>query len=297
MIGRITKLLSGVYTVETPEAAYLCRARGSFRKQGIAPVPGDEVEILSLPDHTGRIDRILPRRNYLIRPNVANVDILCYISSYGKPVPSAFTIDKMLVIAQTRGIEPILVFNKTDCEDAQADALAALYRGLGLSVFETSALTGAGCEALLTVLAGKTTVFAGNSGVGKSSLLNRLFPFLQLETGEISQKLGRGRHTTRHIEFYPINGGLIGDTPGFGALELDDYQIERKALSGCFPEFDPFTADCAFVDCTHINERICGVRAAVEAGHIAQSRYDSYRQIHDFLKEEEAPWLRKNARP
>lgn len=297
MTGRIIKLLSGVYTVRTPEGDYLCRARGSFRKHGIAPVPGDKVEILSMPDSTGRIDRILPRKNYLIRPNVANIDILCYISSYGQPVPSAFTIDKMLLIAQNQNIEPVLIFNKTDLlEEGSAGGLMHLYRSLGYCVFETSALEGEGLEPLKVKLADKTVVFAGNTGVGKSSILNGLFPSLALKTGEISQKLGRGRHTTRHIELYPINNALIGDTPGFGALDLEGYQISRKALPDYFPEFKKFIPACRYPDCSHIGEQACAIRAAVADGQIAASRYESYCQIYRYLKEEENSWNKKTSR-
>ncbi len=294
MNGKIIKLLSGVYTVETVDGLYECRAKGSFRKKGIAPVAGDNVEILALPDHSGRIEEILPRKNYLIRPNVANVDCICYVSSYQKPLPSALTIDKMLVIAASQNIQPILVFNKVDLsEEGDCSMLSALYRSLGFSVFDTSAKDGQEIEALRKELYGKTVVFAGNTGVGKSSLLNALFPALSLETGEISDKLGRGRHTTRHIELYPQNGGLIGDTPGFGALELEGYEIKRAELYRYFPEFEPFIEECPYLDCSHMNEKECGVKNAVENGAIHSLRYESYRQIYQFLKEEEAPWQKK----
>ncbi len=294
MEGRIVKLLSGVYTVETPEGYYLCRAKGSFRKQGVSPVPGDKVEILALPDLTGRIDRILPRRNYMIRPNVANVDALCYVSSFSQPTPFPFTIDKMLIIAQNQGIQPVLVFNKIDLPDTENVAeLAALYQRLGYPVHCVSASTGEGIESLRAALENKTVIFAGNTGVGKSSILNILYPELELPTGEVSQKLGRGRHTTRHIELYPANNGLIGDTPGFGALELEGYEIERTCLAEYFPDFVPFLSDCVFQDCAHYNERNCAVRKAVEDGAIDAGRYESYRQIYQFLKEEETPWIKK----
>lgn len=295
MTGKIIKLLSGVYTVETPEGAYLCRAKGSFRKQGISPVPGDWVEILALPDHTGRIDQILPRRNYMIRPNVANVDILCYVSSFAQPTPFPFTIDKMLIIAKNQGIMPILVFNKLDLPDEEnVGRLAELYKKLGYAVFCVSASTGEGIEELRRALQEKTVIFAGNTGVGKSSLLNILYPQLSLETGEVSEKLGRGRHTTRHIELYPVNGALIGDTPGFGALELEGYEIKRAELADYFPEFEEYLEDCAFLDCAHLNERECGVRRAVERGLIDAGRYESYCQVYQYLKEEEAPWSKKS---
>ncbi len=297
MEGKITKLLAGVYTVETANGSYLCRAKGSFRKAGVSPVPGDNVEILALPDRTGRIDKILTRRNYMIRPNVANVDVLCYVSAFVQPTPFPFTIDKMLIIAKKQGITPILVFNKIDLPDTENVAeLAELYKSLGYGVYCVSASTGEGIEALRAALMNKTVIFAGNTGVGKSSILNVLYPYLELPTGEVSEKLGRGRHTTRHIELYPANGGLIGDTPGFGALELEGYEIERCGLAEYFPEFEPFASECDFLDCMHYNERNCAVRNAVEDGHINAGRYESYRQVYQYLKEEETPWNKKTAK-
>ena len=296
MNGKIIKLLSGVYTVETEDGLYQCRAKGSFRKEGISPVPGDLVEILAMADHTGRIDRILERRNYMIRPNVANVDTLCYVSSFARPTPFPFTIDKMLIIAKNQEIHPVLIFNKLDLPDEEnVGELANLYRELGYEVHCVSASTGEGIAPLRAALEKKTVIFAGNTGVGKSSILNVLYPELNLPTGEVSDKLGRGRHTTRHIELYPANNGLIGDTPGFGALELAGYTLERAELDEYFPEFSPFVDECEFLDCMHMNERCCGVRKAVEEGKIHSSRYESYRQIYQFLKEEETPWSKKTS--
>lgn len=294
MTGKIIKLLSGVYTVETSDGEYLCRAKGSFRKSGVSPVPGDMVEILSMPDHTGRIEEILPRRNYMIRPNVSNVDAICYVSSFSLPTPFPYTIDKMLVIAKNQGIKPILVFNKIDLPDEDGvSELAALYAKLGYSVHTVSASAGIGIDRLREELSNKTVVFAGNTGVGKSSILNVLYPELSLETGEISERLGRGRHTTRHIELFAVNGGYIADTPGFGALELDGYTVDKQALSDYFEEFAAFSEQCAYLNCAHIDERQCGIREAVSAGAIAESRYSSYRQIYQFLKEAESPWDKK----
>lgn len=294
MIGKVIKLLSGVYSVQTPEGIYQCIAKGSFRKKGISPVPGDNVEILTLPDHTGRIEKILERRNYLIRPNVSNIDVLCYVSSFSKPTPFQLTIDKMLVIAQSQGIQPLLVFNKNDLPDeGEVEQLVELYCSLGYETHCISAVTGDGVDTLRRTLRNKTVIFAGNTGVGKSSVLNSLYPELDLATGEISDKLGRGRHTTRHIELFSVNGGLIGDTPGFGALELEGYSIESTVLSEHFKEFAEFTEGCAYPDCAHINEKNCGVRSAVESGLISTARYESYCQIYDYLKGEESPWNKK----
>ena len=294
MIGKIIKLLSGVYWVQTPEGIYQCIAKGSFRKKGISPVPGDVVNISVQMDGSGRIEEICPRKNYLIRPNVANVDVLCYISSYSKPTPFQFTIDKMLVIAKFNGVEPVLVFNKIDMDDEDhVGVLAELYKKLGYSVFLVSAETGEGIEELREALRAKIVVFAGNTGVGKSSIINRLFPQLNLKTGEISDKLGRGRHTTRHIELFPVNNGLFADTPGFGALELEGYPIKTEELHHYFPEFEQFYDECDFPDCSHINERNCGILKALETGEISSKRYESYVQMYQFLKEAEAPWSKK----
>ncbi len=294
MFGKIIKLLSGIYTVSTSNGLYHCRAKGSFRNKGISPVPGDQVEILAMADHTGRIEKILERRNYMIRPNVANVDVLCYVSAVSNPSPFPFTIDKMLVIAKNQGIKPILVFNKIDLPDSQqASELAVLYKNLGYEVHCVSAEKKEGMEPLRRSLENKTVIFAGNTGVGKSSILNILYPELTLATGEISEKLGRGRHTTRHIELFSSNGAYVGDTPGFGALELEGYQIEKATLSEYFPEFSDYVDACEFLDCSHMNERNCGVRDAVENHLIHPSRYQSYCQIYQFLKEEETPWNKK----
>lgn len=296
MKGKIIKLLSGVYTVVTSEGNVQCTAKGGFRKLGISPVPGDCVEISVFSDGSGRIEKILPRSNYLIRPNVSNVDALCYVSSYSKPTPFQYTIDKMLVISQSVGVEPILVFNKVDLEDeSDVQALVELYKSIGYSVFCVSAETGAGVEALRAALAEKTVIFAGNTGVGKSSIINKLFPDLNLKTGEISDKLGRGKHTTRHIELFSMGDGYLADTPGFGALELDGYPIKSAELETYFPEFTPHLSDCSYLNCAHFNEKDCGVRTAVKNGSIFESRYESYRQMYQKLKESETPWSKKKS--
>ena len=265
MNGKIIKLLSGIYTVATAEGNIQCTAKGGFRKLGISPVPGDYVEISAFSDGTGRIEKIQPRKNYLIRPNVSNVDALCYVSSFSKPTPYQYTIDKMLVISKSVGVEPILVFNKADLADEDdVQALADLYKSIGYSVFCVSAETGVGMEAFRKELAGKTVIFAGNTGVGKSSIINNLFPEFNLKTGEISDKLGRGRHS-----------------------------IESSELEAYFPEFSPYLSDCCYLNCAHINEKECGIRNAVEREEISPRRYESYRQMYQFLKESETPWSKK----
>ena len=187
-----------------------------------------------------------------------------------------------------------MIFNKTDLPDeGNVQGLANMYKELGYSVHLVSATSGEGIAELREALADRTVVFAGNTGVGKSSLLNALYPELSLETGEISEKLGRGRHTTRHIELYSANGGLIADTPGFGALELEGYTIERSSLQNYFPEFSAFTNECSFKNCAHIDETICGVRSALAEGKIDSERYSSYCQVYQYLKEEETPWNKK----
>ena len=293
MIGQVIKLLSGTYTVHAENSDYLCTARGTFRKKRIAPFPGDFVRIVSFPDHTGRIDEILPRKNHLIRPSVANIDLICYVCSYTKPTPFPFTIDKILVISQLQGIVPVLIFNKSDLAVSnETDALADLYEKIGYNVFRVSAAQGTGLDHVKGVFKNKTIVFAGNTGVGKSSILNAIYPDLTLKTGEISEKLGRGKHTTRHIEFFRTEDGLIADTPGFGALDLEEYALKSELLQSFFPEFAAYKEHCLFPDCKHFQEgeNECAVRAAVRAGKINGSRYNSYQQIYQYLKEKERSW-------
>lgn len=289
MTGTILKSLSGFYYVDTGAGEPVtCRGRGRLRHQRITPLVGDRVEITLLPDGTGAVDEILPRKNEFSRPMVANIDQLILIASRAIPVTDPFLLDRMITIAEAKGCEPIVCFNK--CDLAPADDLAAVYRGAGFRVFQVSAETGEGIESLGTVLTDKVSAFTGNSGVGKSSILNALAPEFALQVGEVSQRLGRGRHTTRHVEFFRLRGGLAADTPGFSAFDVDRMeQIPKEDLAGAFREFAAYTGQCRFIGCAHGKEKGCAVRAAVEAGQIAPSRYDSYLRLYRQAKEQE-PW-------
>lgn len=281
--GLILKGIGGLYSVEAADGIYDCRARGIFRKSGITPVAGDMVLFSVLPDGTGTLEEILPRRNLLIRPPVANLDCLVIVAAVVQPLPHLLVIDKMTAIAEAKGIEPLIVLNKADLEDTAA--LEAIYRKSGLEVFVVSAADGRGLEPLRRRLEGRISAFTGNSGVGKSSLLNRL-EGLVLETGEISRKLGRGRHTTRSTALFRLeNGGYIVDTPGFSSLDMERLQrIRKEELSDCFREFAPYLGHCRFHSCAHVSEPGCAVRAAVEAGEIADSRYESYLAMYQEAK-------------
>ena len=289
MTGTILKSLSGFYYVDIGAGEPVtCRGRGRLRHQRVTPLVGDRVEITLLPDGTGAVDEILPRKNEFSRPMVANIDQLILIASGAVPVTDPFLLDRMITIAEAKGCEPIVCFNK--CDLAPADELAAVYRKAGFRVFQVSAETGEGIENLGSELTDKVSAFTGNSGVGKSSILNALAPEFALQVGEVSQRLGRGRHTTRHVELFRLRGGLAADTPGFSAFDVDRMeQIPKEELASAFREFAPYMDQCRFIGCAHGKEKGCAVRAAVEAGQIARSRYDSYLRLYQQAKEQE-PW-------
>lgn len=289
MEGLILKALSGFYYVLTDgDGTVACRARGKFRHQHITPLVGDRVEITLLPEGAGRVDEILPRRNAFSRPAVANIDQLVIVASGAPPVTDPFLIDRAAALAEGRDCEPVVVFNKCDLDPAEE--LLDLYRAAGFTALRASAATGEGIEALGAALAGKVSAFTGNTGVGKSSLLNALCPALALPVGEISEKLGRGRHTTRHVELLRLeNGGIIADTPGFSSLEADPAELgPKESLAAAFREFRPYLEDCRFVGCSHVKEKGCAVRAAVKAGGIAKSRHQSYVRLYEQAKERKA---------
>ena len=281
---RIIKALSGFYTVDSGGEVFTVKARGRLRLDGTAPLVGDEVEV-----EGGMVRTILPRRNAFVRPAVANVDLLVLLASEVIPVTEPFLIDRVTAIAGSQGVEVLLVVNKIDLSGPSK--LAALYRRAGYDVVCTSAVTGEGVGAVAERIAGKVVALTGNSGVGKSSLLNCLLPSLGLATGEVSQKLGRGRHTTRHIELFALPGGTyVADTPGFSAFDTD--QMERllcEELQYAFPDFAPHLGGCQFHDCAHRAEPGCAVRAALERGEIAPSRYESYCRLYDMAKAQK-PW-------
>ena len=278
--GRILRSLSGFYDVLTGEGIVTCRARGILRKEGNSPLTGDLVEI-TVEKGKGMVEKILPRKNHFIRPAVANVDALVVFAANVNPVTEPFLIDRVAAIAGDQEVPVYLCVNKCDLDPA-AD-LVRIYEHAGFPVICTSAETGEGVEALRALLEGKLTAFTGNSGVGKSSILNRLAPGLQLETGEVSERLGRGRHTTRHVELYRLGENTyVADTPGFSSFDTDQMElILKENLQYAFPDFGAFLGKCRFDDCSHRKEPDCAVRAAVEAGDIEASRYESYLKLYD----------------
>ena len=285
MIGTIQKALSGFYYVDTgAEATIACRGRGKLRHQKITPLVGDQVEITITPDGTGMVDQILPRKNEFRRPMVANVDQMVIIASGAIPVTDPFLIDRMITIAEAKGCQPIICFNKCDLE--RADDLVQVYRKAGFQTIQVSAETGEGIEELGNLLSEKVSAFTGNSGVGKSSILNALDPNFSLQVGEVSEKLGRGRHTTRYVELFRLRGGLVADTPGFSSFDVEQMEfISKEDLDATFREFGPYLEQCRFIGCAHGKEKGCAVREAVEAGMIARSRYQSYLRLYEQAKE------------
>lgn len=283
--GILLKGIGGFYSVEAADAVYVCKARGVFRKKRITPLSGDRVQItVSDGDAENTIDEILPRKNELRRPPVANIDQLIIVVSTTAPRPNALVIDKLIALAEQKGIEPIVVFTKTDI--APTDELFQVYRQAGIPCFAVSNKTGEGVDAVRTLLHGKISAFTGNSGVGKTSLLNRLAPDLQRETGEISDKLGRGRHTTRQAELFSVCGGYVVDTPGFSSLDFERTDaIRKEELAECFREFRPYLGECKFTTCSHTCDKGCAVLAAVERGEISRSRHKSYTELYNKVKE------------
>ena len=278
--GRILCSLSGFYDVQTPGGLITCRARGILRKAGNSPLTGDLVEI-SVEKGKGMVERILPRKNHFIRPAVANVDALVVFAANVNPVTEPFLIDRVAAIAGDQNVDVYLCVNKCDLDPAYD--LVRIYEHAGFPVICTSAETGEGVQELRSLLEGKLTAFTGNSGVGKSSILNRLAPELKLETGEVSEKLGRGRHTTRHVELYRLGEDTyVADTPGFSSFDTDQMElILKENLQYAFPDFGSFIGKCRFDDCSHRKEPDCAVRAAVEAGEIEKSRYESYLRLYE----------------
>ncbi len=293
MTGLILKALSGFYYVESDNEIYECKARGSFRKSGVSPLVGDRVEFEITDQNKGVINSINDRKNVLLRPNVANIDKLFIVSSFETPAPNAFIIDKITAIAVYNNIEPIIVFNKCDMGDFSE--WLKIYENAGFKAFSVSAQTGEGIERLKDELKDAVSTFTGNSGVGKSSILNQLFGESIIKTGEVSEHLGRGRHTTRHIEAYRLSfGGFVVDTPGFSALEseLYDYNFKEK-LPLLFPDFKDYIYNCRFTSCSHTKEAGCAVVEAVKNGEIEISRHRSYLQLFEELKDLK-PWEAAN---
>ena len=278
--GRILRSLSGFYDVQTPEGLITCRGRGSLRKGGDSPLTGDMVEI-TVEGGKGMVEKILPRRNRFIRPAVANVDALVIFAANVNPVTEPFLIDRVAAIAGDQNVEVYICVNKCDLDPATD--LVRIYEHAGFPVIRASAETGEGVEELRQLLQGKLTAFTGNTGVGKSSMLNRLCPELELATGEVSEKLGRGRHTTRHVQLYRLGEATyVADTPGFASFDTEQMDVILKEnLQYAFPDFGPHLGQCQFHDCSHRKEPGCGIRQAVEEGKIEQSRYDSYLRLYE----------------
>lgn len=293
MTGIIIKAIGGLYTVEASDGVYECKARGLFRKKGISPNCGDNVKISAENDSKGVIEEILPRRSHIIRPPLSNLDVLVFVSSVCEPRPNLLLLDEFIAIAEFKKIIPVVVFTKIDKQDSSD--LAKLYRDAGLTVFEVNNLTGEGSEEVKAFLEGKLSAFTGNTGVGKSSLMNRIFPELKLETNEISEKLGRGKHTTRHVQLYKLEkGGYIADTPGFSSFDTNRYDIIYKdELADCFCDFREYLGKCRFPNCSHTKEKGCAVIEAVNEGKIARSRHESYINMYEQAKQLKE-WEHKN---
>ncbi len=278
--GRIVRSLSGFYDVQLPDRVVTCRGRGILRRDHITPLTGDRVEI-TLERGKGMVEAVLPRENSFVRPAVANVDALAIFAANVNPVTEPFLIDRVAAIAGNQNVQCLICINKSDLDSGER--LREIYEKAGFPVILTSAKTGQGMEALSAFLQGKLTAFTGNSGVGKSSVLNRLCPELALATGEVSEKLGRGRHTTRHVELFRLGEDTyVMDTPGFSSFDTDQMDVILKEnLQYAFPDFAPCVGRCQFADCSHRAEPGCAVRSAVEAGRIVPSRYESYLRLYE----------------
>jgi len=284
--GRIQKALSGFYYVDTgADELIVCKARGKFRQEGRSPLVGDWVEVRETEPGRGMVWEIEPRRNAFDRPAVANIDQLVVIASQAVPVTDPFLIDRVAAIAALKGCEVLVCINKCDLESGED--LAAIYRQAGFATVQVSAETGEGMEQLIPLITGKLSAFTGNSGVGKSSILNQIDPHFDLMVGEVSEKLGRGRHTTRHVELFRLAcGAEVIDTPGFSSFDADELNLELKEhLPETFVEFRPYLEQCRFVGCSHTKEKGCAVLAAVKAGEISRSRHESYIRLHKELKD------------
>ena len=283
--GTILKGIGGFYYVRTQSGLVECKARGRFRRTAQKPVIGDHVRIERQEDGTGYILSIEPRSSELMRPSVANVDQLVVVCSAAPPKTELLLIDKVTAIAAHKGIDVLIVINKCDLD--AGDRLYEIYTQAGFPVFRTSAATGDGINQLRNALRGRVSAFAGNSGVGKSSLLNSIDPQFQMETGAISQKTAHGRHTTRHVELVELEGGgLVADTPGFSAFSTEQMDLVRKDdLQYAFREFAPYLNGCRFNNCAHVCEKGCAVLAAVAAGNISPERHESYCRLYDSVRQ------------
>lgn len=281
--GIIIKGIGGFYYIEADGDIYECKARGAFRKKKISPLAGDNVTITVRENGENTIDDILERKNFLVRPPVANVDTLVIVSSVKEPVPSTLVIDRLTAIAVNKNIKPCIVFSKSDLGDTKE--LEEIYKKAGLDVCSVCCKTGEGVEKVKEMIKGGITVFTGNTGVGKSSLLNCIDSRFSLETGEVSSKLGRGRHTTRDVTLHKINDFYVADTPGFSSLDIESGELIMKDdLPYCFPEFSEYLGKCRFSSCTHTVDKGCKILDALEKGDIHKSRHLSYVTMFNEVK-------------
>ena len=282
--GLIIKGIGGFYYVEAAEQIFECKAKGIFRKEKITPVAGDSVVICVRDNGQNTIEEIKTRDNILNRPPVANLKKLFIVSSTCEPNPNTLIIDRLTVIAEKNGIEPIVVFTKTDLKPS--DELEKIYRLAGIKCFSVSCVTGEGVDGVKAEITDGINAFAGNTGVGKSSLLNAIDPSLVRSTGEISMKLGRGRHTTRQVELYKIGSAYVADTPGFSSLDYESGEVILKEdIQYYFREFNDYIGTCRFASsCSHIADKGCAVVQAVKNGEISESRHESYKMLYDEVK-------------
>lgn len=282
--GIIIKGIGGFYYVDTGEEIWECKARGKFRNTKTKPLPGDYVSITVNTDAENTVDTIFPRKCTFVRPPISNVDLLIIVVSTCEPSPSMLLVDRLTAIAKHKGIESRLVITKPDLGDAET--IKALYNLAGIQTYIVSGLTGEGVSEFLTDIDGKIAVFTGNSGVGKSSVLNCIDNALELKTAQISDKLGRGKHTTRHIELFRIGNGYIADTPGFSSLDFESGEhISKEDLPFCFEEFLPYLGQCRFSTCAHVKDAGCRILEAVKSGDISASRHKSYTAMYREVKD------------
>lgn len=284
--GIIIKALSGFYYVEAADKIYECKARGVFRKNGQAPYVGDYVTIQISEDNTGTVTKIMPRKNSFLRPSIANIDNFFIVCSTVFPSPVTLNIDKVMVLAEKQGITPTLIVSKIDLDSGEK--LIDIYKSAGIEVIPVCIGSKQNIDLIRDRLKGKKSVFTGNSGVGKSTLLNSLFKELDIQTAPISKKLGRGKHTTRHVEFYKIDSdSYVADTPGFSEIDINKYGIitNKQELAWCFPEFRQYIDGCKFSSCSHICEKGCMLLKALAEGKITKSRFNSYVSIYKELED------------
>ncbi|MEG0693064.1 MAG: ribosome small subunit-dependent GTPase A [Oscillospiraceae bacterium] len=284
--GVINKAISGFYYVACDMDVYECKARGIFRNDNTTPLVGDKVVFEIDDDNRGIVTEVLKRKNEFTRPPIANIDKLFIVTSILEPAPSLIVIDKLITICEYKDIVPIIVITKTDLKDASE--LKKIYEGAGFQVITLSNLENDTFDEVKNYLRDSISAFAGNTGVGKSSLINNIYPTLELETAHISKKLGRGRHTTRHVELYYIKelNGYVADTPGFGSMDMAKYEIIMKdKLQYCFREFEPYLNRCKFTGCSHTVEKGCAVLEALNHGKIAKERFDSYVELYNDAKQ------------